>query len=204
MMIQGVSINEMISQSMTVLTKPSVATFEEYERRGGQREAMTYVAIAAAIGAVVALLFGFLGGITTAIISGVLAFIMPVISFFISASLIHWIGTRQGGTGSKDEVFYTMGLFMAPILAINGAVSNIPILGCLAFPLTLALGIYQIYLGYLAVRSSMNLDQNKAIITMVLAFIAQVVIAAIFGFVLAAIGIGSGAIPVNPTTPPTP
>jgi hypothetical protein len=40
MMIQGVSINEMISQSMTVLTKPSVQSFEQFERRGGQREAL--------------------------------------------------------------------------------------------------------------------------------------------------------------------
>jgi hypothetical protein len=203
MMIQGVSINEMISQSMTVLTKPGIATFEQYERRGGQREAMTYVSVAAAIGAIVALVFGVVtAGVVPGIIGAVVAFLLPVISFWISATLTHWIGTQQGGTGSKDEVFYTLGLFMAPILAINGAVGAIPILGCLALPLTLALGIYQIYLGYLAVRSSLNLDQNKAIITMVLVFVAQVVISMIVGFIVAALGFGAAS--VAPVTPPTP
>jgi flagellar biosynthesis protein FliR len=61
--------------------------------------------------------------------------------------------------------------------------------------------IYQIYLGYLGVRSSMNLDQNKAIITLVLAFIAQVIIGfiigAIFGVIFAAFGVASGAIELN-------
>jgi len=47
----------------------------------------------------------------------------------------------------------------------------------------------------------MNLDQNKAIITLVLAFIAQLIIgfiiAAIFGVILAAFGIASSAIELN-------
>ena len=45
----------------------------------------------------------------------------------------------------------------------------------------------QIYLGYLVVRSSMNLDQNKAIITLVLAFIAQFIIGIIIGVVFGVI-----------------
>ncbi len=47
----------------------------------------------------------------------------------------------------------------------------------------------------------MNLDQNKAIITLVLAFIAQLfigfIIAAIFGVIFAAFGVSSGAIELN-------
>ncbi|NWG20464.1 MAG: YIP1 family protein [Chloroflexi bacterium] len=192
MMVQGVSINEMISQSMKVLTKPSVATFEEFERHGGQREATIYVMVAAAISAAVSLVFGLLGGIGAALLSGVLGFILPVVGFYIFTFLVYYIGKQQGGTGSQDEVFYTMALFVAPIQAVTGAVSAIPILGCLALPATFALGIYQIYLGYLGTRSSMNLDQNKAIITLVLAFIAQLIIAAIIGAVFAAIGVAFG------------
>lgn len=204
MMIQGVSLSEMINQSMNVLTKPGVATFEQYEKRGGQREALVYVGTAAAIGAVVALLFGFLNGIAFALIAFVGALAIPLISFFVSALLIHFIGTSQGGTGTQDEVFYTNSLYMAPILAISGAVNNIPLLACLAFPFTLALGIYQIYLGYLAIRSSMNLDQNKAIITMVLVFIAQVLInMVIVGIIAALLGM-VGYVPATPTLPTTP
>ena len=66
-------------------------------------------------------------------------------------------------------MFYTAALYTradpGDQLVSSAAMSCI---GCLAFPVSLALGIYGIYLGYLAARSSMNLDQNKAIITVVL------------------------------------
>ena len=201
MMVQGVSINEMLNQSIQVLTKPGVETFERFERHGGQREATIYIMIAAAISAAVALVFGLLNGIVAALLGAVLGFILPVVGFYIFVFLVYFIGKQQGGTGTQDEVFYTMSLFVAPIQAVTGAVGAIPLLNCLALPATLALGIYQIYLGYLGVRSSMNLDQNKAIITLVLAFIAQLfigfIIAAIFGVIFAAFGVSSGAIELN-------
>jgi len=201
MMVQGVSINEMLNQSIQVLTKPGVETFERFERHGGQREATIYIMIAAAISAAVALVFGLLNGIVAALLGAVFGFVLAVVNFYIFVFLVYFIGKQQGGTGTQDEVFYTMSLFVAPIQAVTGAVGAIPLLGCLALPATFALGIYQIYLGYLGVRSSMNLDQNKAIITLVLAFIAQLIIgfiiAAIFGVILAAFGVASGAIELN-------
>ena len=201
MMVQGVSINEMLNQSIQVLTKPGVETVERFERHGGQREATIYIMIAAAISAAVALVFGLLNGIVAALLGAVFGFVLAVVNFYIFVFLVYFIGKQQGGTGTQDEVFYTMSLFVAPIQAVTGAVGAIPLLGCLAAPATFALGIYQIYLGYLGVRSSMNLDQNKAIITLVLAFIAQLIIgfiiAAIFGVILAAFGIASSAIELN-------
>lgn len=201
MMVQGVSINEMLNQSIQVLTKPGVETFERFERHGGQREATIYIMVAAAISAAAALVFGLLNGIVAALIGAAFGFILPVIGFYIFVFLVYFIGKQQGGTGTQDEVFYTMSLFVAPIQAVTGAVGAIPLLNCLALPVTLALGIYQIYLGYLGVRSSMNLDQNKAIITLVLAFIAQLIISiivgAIFGVILATFGVASGAIQIN-------
>lgn len=201
MMVQGVSINEMLNQSIQVLTKPGVETFERFERHGGQREATIYIMVAAAISAVAALVFGLLNGIVAALIGAAFGFILPVIGFYIFVFLVYFIGKQQGGTGTQDEVFYTMSLFVAPIQAVTGAVGAIPLLNCLALPVTLALGIYQVYLGYLGVRSSMNLDQNKAIITLVLAFIAQLIISiivgAIFGVILATFGVASGAIQIN-------
>lgn len=198
MMVQGVSIGEMLNQSMQVLTKPGVETFERFERHGGQREATVYIMVAAAISAAVSLVFGLLNGIVAALLAGVLGFILPIASFYLFVFLVYFIGKQQGGTGTQDEVFYTMALFVAPIQAVSGAVSAIPIIGCLAAPLTLALGIYQIYLGYLGVRSSMNLQQNPAIITMVVAFIAQfiivAIISAIFAAIAVALGVASGSI----------
>ncbi|ABU59099.1 Yip1 family protein [Roseiflexus castenholzii] len=193
MMVQGVSIGEMLNQSIQVLTKPSVETFERFERHGGQREATIYIMVAAAISAAVSLVFGLLGGIVSALLAGVLGFILPVVGFYLFAFLVYFIGKQQGGTGTQDEVFYTMALFVAPIQAVAGAVSAVPILGCVALPAIILLGIYQIYLGYLGVRSSMNLQQTPAIITLVLAFIAQFIIGAIIGAIFATIGVALGA-----------
>jgi hypothetical protein len=179
---------------MTVLTKPSVQSFEQFEKRGGQREALIYVGVAAVIGAVLSAIFGLIGGGISGAIGGLIGgLVLPLLSFYVSAWLIYTVGKSQGGTGTQDEVFYTIALYLAPILAINGVIGSNALFACLAFPVSLALGIYGIYLGYLAIRSSMNLEQNKAIITMVLAFIAQVVIGIIVASVLGAIGLGAAA-----------
>jgi len=192
MMIQGVSINEMISQSMTVLTKPSIQSFEQFEKRGGQREALIYVVIAAVLVGVVGLAFGFLGGFVGAI-AGLLRGVFALIGFYVFAFVMSYVGKQQGGTGTQDEVFYTAALYTAPILAVTGVVSAIPIIGCLALPVTFALGIYQIYLGYLAARSSMNLDQNKAIITVIAAIVAQFVVGVFIGGAIIAALVASAA-----------
>lgn len=179
MIVQGVSISEMLNQSIKVLTRPGIATFEQYEKRGTRREALIYVAVAAAVGAVVALVFGvlglFWGGSFLGLIRDFLgAFIGPVAGFFVFAYVLYWMGRQQGGTGTQDEVFYTVALYAAPILAINGAFGNIPIIGLLYLPILFVLSLYQIYLAYLASRSSLNLrDDTKAIISVVAAILAQ-------------------------------
>jgi hypothetical protein len=194
MMIQGVSVGEMLNQSITVLTKPSVQSFEQFERRGGQREALIYVGAAAALAGIVGAVFGLLTRGITGLIGGLVAgIVLPVISYFVFSFLIYTIGKSQGGTGTQDEVFYTTSLYTAPILAVNGVIGAIPLLNCILLPATFLLGLYQLYLGYLATRSSMNLDQNKAIITVVLAIIAMWIAGAVIGLVFAVIGIGAAA-----------
>jgi hypothetical protein len=192
MMIQGVSIGDMLNQSMTVLTKPSVESFEQFERRGGQREALTYVIAAAVLVGVVGAIFGVLGGVV-GIVGGLLRGVFALIGFYVFAWVLNYVGKMQGGTGTQDEVFYTAALYTAPILAVTGVVGAIPIIGCLALPVTFALGIYQIYLGYLAARSSMNLQQNPAIITVVAAIVAQFVVAVFIGGAILAAIVGGAA-----------
>jgi hypothetical protein len=193
MMIQGVSVGDMLNQSMTVLTKPSVQSFELFEKRGGQREALIYVVIAAVLVGVVGLAFGFLGGFVGAI-GGLLRGVFALLGFYVFAFVMSYVGKQQGGTGTQDEVFYTASLYTAPILAVTGVVSAIPIIGCLALPVTFALGLYQIYLGYLAARSSMNLQQNPAIITVVAAIVAQFIVGVFVGGAIIAAIVGGAAL----------
>jgi hypothetical protein len=194
MMIQGVSIGDMLNQSMTVLTKPSVQSFEQFERRGTQREGLIYVGAAAALAGIVGAVFGLLTGGIAGLIGGlVIGIVGPLLSYFVFSFLVYTIGKSQGGTGTQDEVFYTTSLYTAPILAVTGVVNAIPFLGCILLPVTFILGIYQLYLGYLATRSSMNLDQNKAILTVVLSIIAMWIAGAVLTFILAAVGLGAAA-----------
>jgi hypothetical protein len=192
MMVQGVSISEMLNQSTTVLTKPSVQTFEQYEKRGGTREAIVYIAVAAVLAGIAGLVFGLFGGITGAIVGLLGGLLRPLIGFFVFAYVLYWVGKQQGGTGTQDEVFYTCALYTAPLLAITGVVGAIPLISCLFLPVSLVLGIYQIYLGYLAARSSMNLDQNKAIISVAAAIVAMWIVSVfIIGGILTAIFAGA-------------
>ena len=135
MQIQGVNIQDMIYQSIAVLKPwPTVATFEQFEKRGGTREAIIYVGVASAVAAVVAFLFGLLGGIGAAIAALVIAFISPIIGFAAFAYVLFYVARSQGGTGTQDEVFYTLALFTAPIRAVTGVVGAIPLIGCLFMP----------------------------------------------------------------------
>ena len=180
------SLSEMINSSIVVLTKPSIATFEQYERRGTTRDALVYVGIAAAISGIAGFLFNllFAGGVGAAIGGLILGLLGPLVGFGIFAGVLYYVGRQQGGTGTQDEVFYTCALYVAPLLAITGVIGAIPLLGCLLFPVTLLLGLYQIYLGYLASRSSMNLDQNKAIISVVAAWLAQFIVGLVIASVI--------------------
>jgi hypothetical protein len=189
MMVQGVSISEMLNQSTTVLTKPSIQSFEQFERRGGMREAIVYIGVAAVLAGAAGLVFGLLtGGIGGAIAGLITGLVPPLLSFFVFSFVLYLVGKQQGGTGTQDEVFYTCALYTAPLLAVTGVVGAIPLINCLFAPVSLILGIYQIYLGYLAARSSMNLDQNKAIISVAAAIVAMWIVSfLIVGTVFAAL-----------------
>jgi vacuolar-type H+-ATPase subunit I/STV1 len=185
----------MINSSIVVLTKPSVATFEQYERRGGVRDALTYMGVAAALAGVVSFVFGLItGGVGGAISGLITGGVVPMVGFVIFASVLYFLGRQQGGTGTQDEVFYTCALYTAPLLAITGVVSAIPLLNCLLLPVTLLLGLYQLYLGYLASRSSMNLDQSKAIISVVVAILAQFIIGVIIASIITAVFVAGSAV----------
>ena len=151
-------ITEMLNESIAVLTSPSVATFERVERNGTKQDALQYVIMMSVIGA---------------LISGL---VIPVAGFYVFAYLVHLIGKQQGGTGTEDEVFYTIALLSAPLLAFNSIIGSIPILNCLALPFTFLIQIYMIYLTYLAVRASMNLESTPAIITIVVAWVVQFIV----------------------------
>jgi hypothetical protein len=181
------SLSEMVNSSIVVLSRPSVSTFEMYERRGNLQNALIYVAIGALISGVL----GLIGGGFLGLVGGIIG---ALIGFVVFTYAVFFIGKSQGGTGTYDEVAYTFSLFNVPLTIIGAVLSMlvglIPPLVCLAAPISLLLVAANIYLGYLAVQSSMNLrDSGKAIITL----LAAGVILLIVNFVIGAIFVGGAA-----------
>ena len=176
------SVSEMIQQSRAVLGNPSVSTFERFEKAGTLRDALVYVAIAAAITGVFGLfdgIGGFLGSVAT-----------TLVGFFVFTYLVYWIGKQRGGTGTLDEVAYTFALFWAPLAVLFGVVSLIlliTIIGVLAIPLVwLASIAANIYFAYLAVQSSMNLRGGGTTWTVLLLaglglLVVNIIVGALFG-----------------------
>lgn len=153
-MVQSPSVPDMISQSREVLTKPTVATFEKFEKSGNLTNAIIYVAIAAAITGIFGLGQG-IGGFLSGIIG-------TLVGFVIFTYLVYWIGKQRGGTGTFDEVAYTFALFWAPLavlFAVAALVLAITIIGLVFLPVLGIVAIAaNIYFAYLAVQSSMNLE----------------------------------------------
>ena len=179
--------SDMISQSIDILTHPSVATFEKYEKQGDITQSLVYVGTASVIAGLVAFIFGIFGGIGSAIYGLIVGIVSTLVSFYVFAWLIHYVGRMQGGTGAQPDVFYTVALYTAPLRAIVGIVSAIPIINILFIPVNLILSLYQLYLAYLSTRASMNLEQTPAIITVVVAIVAMFIVSAIVSAILLAI-----------------
>jgi hypothetical protein len=178
---QSASIGEMINQSVTVLTKPSVATFEQYEKRGNLTNTLVYVGILAVISGVLGLFTGGFRGL----LSG---FLSPFIGFLIFTGLVYYIGKQQGGSGTFDEVAYTFSLFWVPLSLIVSILSFllvITIIGILLVPVLLILGlIANVYFAYLAARSSMNLPAGgKVWLTLILAALGTWLVQVIIGWI---------------------
>ncbi|MBZ9749728.1 YIP1 family protein [Deinococcus sp. HMF7604] len=176
-------VQDMFAQSAAVLTRPSPATFEQFERRSNLSSALIYVMVAAAVSAAIAAFFAlfhsdvtFFGQLLTRLIS------VPL-TFFVFTGLVYLIGrTLFRGTGTYPEVAYSFALFFVPLSIISTLIGVIPVIGWLAmFLITIAM----IYFGFLAVQSSMNLrDPVSAGVTLVLAGLGQLAAAAVVGGVL--------------------
>ncbi|MFC4452464.1 YIP1 family protein [Deinococcus sonorensis] len=172
------SFQNMFSQSAAVLSRPSVATFERFERAGTTRDAFMYVALAALVSAVIAGFFGIFHSGVNPLNQFVVRLIGTLIGFGAFTGLVYVIGRNLfKGTGTYPEVAYTFALFYVPIAIAATVIGIIPILGWLV---SFVLGLINVYFGYLAVQSSMNIrDQAGAIVTLVLSGVGLVIVNAL-------------------------
>ncbi|RIH85076.1 hypothetical protein Mlute_01671 [Meiothermus luteus] len=167
------TLSQMFSQSLQVLRRPSVATFEEFEGRGTLREALLYVAVAAVLVGLLGLAVG-PGGFLRSVAGSVLGFL-------VFTYLVYYVGRSQGGSGNLDQVAYSFALFWAPInvaVALLGLLLVLTLIGIFLLPLlaVAALGV-NVYFAYLAVQASMNLREGGRVwLTLLAAFVGTLVV----------------------------
>lgn len=196
-MTQQTPLPEMVAQSRDVLSNPSVPAFERYERRGTLTSAAIYVGAAALAAGLLGLVASFFPGPPEAGIGGFLGgFLGALAQFFVFTGLVYFLGrSLYEGSGSWDEVAYTFSLFVAPLILVGGALTLvisalgwIPLLGGLValagFLVSLVLLLAQIYYGYLAVQSSMNIrNPTKALIVQATAAVGTLIILGALAFI---------------------
>jgi hypothetical protein len=147
---------QMLNASRAVLLRPSVSTFEEYERND-----LGWATIYVAISAVVAALLNAIGfvlkrpyveqqlrdlenqlngqplppffnsmmnmGGQSLVGSLVFGLLGTLIGFFFWLGIVYLLGRAFGGTGTFGELGYDMALFQAPIAVVNALISMIAI-----------------------------------------------------------------------------
>lgn len=190
----------MINGSIAVLTRPSVATFEEHEQNN-LGWATIYVVIGAVIVGILQAITAVIQGAVSApqtvqaspignIIGSVLG---ALIGFFIFLGIVYLLGRAFGGTGNFGELAFDISLYWAPLAVLQALVGVIAIgpLAILALLALLAVFGYNIFLTYLGIQSGMNLPSQKALyVVLILAGIAILLficVAVIFGAAIAAL-----------------
>lgn len=170
----------MISR-MIRATQADVSLYEEAEANPSlQTEAITIVAIVQGISAILGIvLSATIGGegAGSGVTGAILGFIFGMIGFFVGSYIAFFVGTNLfGGTADYGEVLRTLGYAQSPLV-----LSFIPCLGLIAI-------LWSLWLAIVAMRAAFDFDTTKAVLTAIVLFIINIVIALIVGGGAAAVG----------------
>ena len=176
----GTTDSSLVNRMMRA-ARLDVNLYEEVEAdRTATSQAAIVVGIAAvstAIGAgLAAALFGVGGGVIGAVLGGIIS---AFLGWVIWSYLAYFIGTSVfGGTATPGELLRTVGFAQSP--GALGILVVIPILGVL---IGLALWVWSVVAGVVALRQALDIDTPKAIITTVIAAIPFLLIRFVMGAV---------------------
>lgn len=177
-----VRIGDMLRQSLDVILHPSIYAFRRYAPRSSDSDALTYVAIAAFLVAIVSAFFFGGGGLI-----GVLyAVLNNLFGFYIFAGIMYFVAKQFGGGGDFITVAYLFSLFYVPILLITWAVSLALVFapgvaGTFVWVQLLGL-VAQAFYAYLAIQAAMYIRRKRdALIAVAIGFVVLWVVQQILG-----------------------
>ena len=172
---------------ISVLTRPSIATFERILRdpQASPRRAYLWVGIAALIGAIMTGaisrigLFGNQQGLGTSFLTNCAP--ANIVAALLSLAAVSWVAQRIAagffkGRGKYASMVYASGAFYAPIILISGLISGIPYVNCLSIPLL----IYALVLGVMAVKAVNQIGWVQAAVSFLIGLVLVTGIVAVF------------------------
>jgi hypothetical protein len=126
-------------------------------------------------------------GIVGGLIGGLVA---ELLGWLVWSYVMYFVGTRVfHGTATYGELLRTLGFAYSP--GVLNILRFIPVLGGL---ITLVVLIWRILAGFIAVREALDLDTGNTVATIVVGVLAYVIVLAIVGVVLAAVGLGAAVL----------
>lgn len=160
-----------------------VALYEEVARDpAATSEALMIVGAAAVSLGVGSSLLTLVFGRPLAAVAGlVIGVIMGVLGWALFAGAVYLVSKQFFGatTVTWEEVLRPLGYAYTPLLI--GIVGVIPCLGALV---VFAAALWALYLAFIAIRATLSLETDKAIITIVASFITAAIIVSIIYFPL--------------------
>jgi hypothetical protein len=136
-------------------------------------------------------------GAVSWILAALVAAVVSVIAFAIGALIINWVArTVFKANVTFEELVRTLGLaYVWNIVGIVGVVGAFSSgLACLLGPGQFVLGILGLVSWFIAAKEALDLDWVQTIVTVILGWLAGLVIIAITATVLALLGLGAAAV----------
>jgi hypothetical protein len=169
----------MIERIIGVL-KLDAATYEAIE---ADENATTQAAI---VVAVVAIIGGVLGGAISSVMGGnflgtlVYTLLSAFIGWLVWSAATYFVGTSFfGGKATMGEMLRVLGFAQAP-----GILAIIPVCGGFVG------WIWTLACTFIAIRQGLDLDNTKAFLTAIIAFVAVVIVSFVLSAILGALGLG--------------
>ncbi len=156
----SVSLQGFIQNAISVISRPAAASFDAVQGAAEWQTLLLAVGAVAVIEGIVSMIVGFIGGHpATAIFGLIFGIIFALAGFFIGAGILYLLAKIFGGTGDFLHHSYVLALVSVPLGVVDAILGVIPILGLLV---SLAVGVYAIYLAILAMSSVHRLTTGKA------------------------------------------
>ena len=130
------------------------------------------------------------------LVGAVIATISAVIGFALASFIINWVGSAVFKADvTFEEMVRTLGLaYVWNIIGVLGIIGIISVLSCVVGPIIFIASILGLVAWFMAAKEALDLDWLQTIVTVILGWLAVVIIMAITSWVLGLVGLTTSAV----------